>query len=87
MLFRSFTVLGSVYMETASFVSQAMSEEVRFRVKGLRSKWRIVEPVIPPHVGLKRMIDLVREAEVKETDAGKRAGLAALGETLRKVKL
>lgn len=82
----TFTVLGSVYLDTASFVPQAASEEVRFRVKGLRSKWRIVEPVIPPHIGLKRMIDLVREAEVKETDAEKRAGLAALGETLRKVK-
>jgi len=32
------------------------------------------------------MIDLVREAEVKEADAEKRAGLAVLGETLRKVK-
>ena len=82
----SFTVLGSVYLETAAFVPGATTEEVRFRVKAVRSKWRIVEPVIPPHIGLKRMIDLVREAEVKETDAEKRAGLVALGETLRKVK-
>ena len=44
------------------------------------------EPMIPPHVGLKRMVDLVREAELKEKDAEKRAALAALGETLRKVK-
>lgn len=82
----SFTVLGSVYLETAAFVPGATTEDVRFRVKGVRSKWRIVEPVIPPHIGLKRMIDLVREAEIKETDTEKRAGLAALGETLRKVK-
>ena len=82
----TFTVLGSVYLETAAFVPDATTENVRFRVKGVRSKWRIVEPVIPPHIGLKRMIDLVRDAEVKETDAEKRAGLAALGETLRKVK-
>lgn len=82
----TFTVLGSVYLETAAFVPEAITEEVRFRVKAVRSKWRIVEPVIPPHIGLKRMIDLVREAEIKETDAQKRAGLAALGETLRKVK-
>ena len=80
----TFTVLGSVYLETAAFVPDATTENVRFRVKGVRSKWRIVEPVIPPHIGLKRMIDLVREAEVKETDAEKRAGLVALGETLRK---
>ena len=82
----TFTVLGSVYLETASFVPEAIAEEVRFRVKAVRSKWRIVEPVIPPHIGLKRMIDLVREAEVKETDAEKRGILAALGEALRKVK-
>lgn len=82
----TFTVLGSVYLETAAFVPDAITEEVRFRVKAVRSKWRIVEPVIPPHIGLKRMIDLVREAEVKETDTEKRGILAALGETLRKVK-
>ena len=81
----TFTVLGSVYLETAAFVPEALSEEVRFRVKAVRSKWRIVEPVIPPHIGLKRMIDLVRDAEIKETDAEKRGILAALGETLRKV--
>ncbi|MEQ1793182.1 MAG: hypothetical protein ABL970_03240 [Nitrospira sp.] len=82
----TFAVLGSVYLETASFVPAATTEEVRFRVKAVRSKWRIVEPMIPPHIGLKRMIDLVREAEIKETDAEKRGSLAALGETLRKVK-
>lgn len=82
----TFTVLGSVYLETAAFVPGVTTEEVRFRVKAVRTKWRIVEPVIPPHIGLKRMIDLVRDAEVKETDAEKRGTLAALGETLRKVK-
>lgn len=82
----TFTVLGSVYVETAAFVPEAITEEVRFRVKAVRSKWRIVEPMIPPHIGLKRMIDLVREAEVKETDTEKRSILTALGETLRKVK-
>lgn len=81
----TFRVLGAVYLETAAFVPEAMTEEVRFRVKEVRNKWRIVEPMIPPHVGLKRMIDLVREAELKETNAEKRGTLAALGETLRKV--
>lgn len=81
----TFHVLGAVYLETAAFVPEATTEEVRFRVKEVRSKWRIVEPMIPPHVGLKRMIDLAREAELKETDAEKRRTLAALGATLRKV--
>lgn len=82
----TFTVLGSVYLETAAFVPEETTEVVRFRVKAVRSKWRIVEPMIPPHIGLKRMIDLVREAEVKERDTEQRGILAALGETLRKVK-
>lgn len=81
----TFRVLGAVYLETAAFVPEVMTEEVRFRVKEVRGKWRIVEPVIPPHVGLKRMIDLARDAELKETDAGKRGLLAALGAALRKV--
>lgn len=81
----TYRVLGAVYLETAAFVPEATTEEVRFRVKEVRSKWRIVEPVIPPHVGLKRMIDLVREAELKETDAEKRSALAALAGVLRKV--
>ena len=81
----TFQVLGAVYLEPAVFVPEEMTEEVRFRVKAVRNKWRITEPVIPPHVGLKRMIDLVREAELKETDADKGRTLAKLGETLRKV--
>lgn len=80
----TFHVLGAVYMETASFVPDAATEEVRFRVKEVRAKWRIVEPVIPPHVGLKRLIDMVRVEELKETNAEKRGALAALRETLRK---
>jgi len=82
----TFRVLGAVSLDTATFVPEERTEEVRFRVKAVRSRWRIVEPVIPPHVGLKRMQNFVREAELKEPDAGKRGILAALGEALRKVK-
>jgi len=82
----AFHVLGAVYLETATFVPEERTEEVRFRVKALRSRWRIMEPVIPPHVGLKRMQNFVREAELKESDAEKRRILAALGESLRKVQ-
>jgi hypothetical protein len=82
----TFRVLGSVYLETAAFVPEENTEEVRFRVKAVRSKWRIVDPVIPPHIGLKRMLNFVREAEIHEQDATKRSALAALGESLRKAK-
>jgi hypothetical protein len=82
----TFRVLGSVYLETAAFVPDEKTEEIRFRVKALRSKWRIVEPVIPPHIGLKRMLNFVREAGIHEQDATKRSALAALEDSLRKAK-
>jgi hypothetical protein len=82
----TFRVVGAVYLETAAFMPEARTEIVRFRVKAVRNRWRIVEPVVPPHVGLKRMQNVVREAELQEPDTEKRGMLAALGESLRKVE-
>ena len=55
-------------METAGFVQETETEEVRFRVKAVKNRWRIVEPMLPPHVGQQRMVNFVRESWVKETD-------------------
>ena len=82
----TFQVLGSVYLENAGFVQEAGTEEVRFRVKAIKDRWRIVEPMLPPHVGQKRMVNVVREAWVKETDPAKRDRLGALQDELRKAK-
>ena len=82
----SYRVVGSVYLETAVFVPDETIEEVRFHVKAIQGKWKILEPVIPPHVGVKRMLNFVREAQQQESDAAKRAALGALEESLRKVK-
>lgn len=82
----TFQVIGSVYLETAGFVQEAGTEEVRFRVKAVKNRWRIVEPMLPPHVGQKRMVNVVREAWIKETDQAKRDRLGSLQEELRKVK-
>ncbi|HYM88207.1 MAG TPA: hypothetical protein VES92_03750 [Nitrospiraceae bacterium] len=82
----TFQVIGSVYLETAGFVQEVETEEVRFRVKAVKRRWRIVEPKLPPHVGLKRMVNLVREAWMKETDPAKRDRLGALQDELRKAK-
>jgi hypothetical protein len=82
----TFQVIGSVYLETAGFVQEVETEEVRFRVKAVKKRWRIVEPMLPPHVGLKRMVNLVREAWMKETDPAKRDRLRALQDELRKAK-
>ncbi len=82
----TFQVRGAVYLETAAFLSEETTEEVRFRVKVVGNYWRIVEPVIPPHVGVKRMVNFVRDAEVHEQDLAQRKMLTALVEALRKAK-
>jgi hypothetical protein len=82
----TFQVLGSVYLETAGFLPEPSVEEIHVRVKAIRNRWRIVEPVLPPHVGQKRMINFVREAWVKETEPVKRESLAALQDELRRAK-
>ncbi|MBS0181704.1 MAG: hypothetical protein JSS39_04830 [Nitrospira sp.] len=80
----TFHVLGSVYLETATFVPEETTEEVRFHVKVVENFWRIVDPMIPPHVGLKRMVSFAREAEAHEQDRAQRIALAALIDSLRK---
>ena len=82
----TFQVIGSVYLETAGFLPEASVEEIHVRVKSVRNRWRIIEPVLPPHVGQKRMINFVREALVKETEPAKREILTALQDELRKAK-
>ena len=82
----TFQVIGSVYLETAGFLPEASVEEIHVRVKSVRNRWRIIEPVLPPHVGQKRMINFVREALVKETEPSKRESLTALQDELRKAK-
>lgn len=82
----TFQILGSVYLETAGFVQEVGTEEVRFRVKAINNRWRIVDPMVPPHVGQKRMVNVVREAWIKETDQTKRDRLALLRDELRKAK-
>ena len=80
----TFQVRGSVYLETASFVPEDRTEEVRFHVKVVGNYWRILSPVIPPHVGLKRMVSFARDAALHEPDDRQRAVLADLIESLRK---
>jgi hypothetical protein len=80
----TFHVRGAVYLETATFIPEDTTEEVRFHVKVQGNYWRIVSPVIPPHVGLKRMVNFAREAESREQDQAQRTVLAALIDSLRK---
>jgi hypothetical protein len=81
-----FKVLGSVYLDKATFFSEAQVERVGFRIKAVRGYWRIVEPVIPPHVGQKRMLNFVRQAIVEETEPSRVDALTALRDELKKAQ-
>jgi hypothetical protein len=82
----TFEVIGAVYLETGGFLPETSVEQIHVRVKAVRNRWRIIEPVLPPHVGQKRMINFVKEAWVKETEPARRETLAALQGELRKAK-
>lgn len=79
-------VLGSVYFDTAGFVPDATQKEVRFRVKAINNRWRIVEPILPPHVKQKRMVNFVRQAQLDEKEPMRRSTLTVLEEDLRKAR-
>ena len=81
-----FKILGSVSLDTAGFVPDSMVEQVRVRVKVFGYRWKIVEPMLPPHVGQKRMLNFVRQAMLEETEFRHRADLASLQNDLRKAK-
>lgn len=81
-----YRVLGAVYWETASFLPEVRTEEVLFRVKAVQNRWRITEPVIPPHVGRRRMVNFVRQAILEEADESRRATLVTLRDELGQVQ-
>ncbi|GMV49817.1 MAG: hypothetical protein NBKEAIPA_00220 [Nitrospirae bacterium] len=81
-----FRVLGVMYLDTAGFVPEPGTEQVRVRVKVQGARWKIVEPLVPPHVGQKRMLNFVRQALLEETDSARQASLTVLQAALRKAK-
>lgn len=82
----TFQVRGFVDLKTAVFTPDERTEEVRFHVTAVRNMWRIVEPVIPPHIGVPRMVNFAREAGIQEKDDGRRGALTELVGSLRKAK-
>lgn len=82
----AFKTVGWVYLDTAGFVPDSTVEQVRVRVRVSGNRWKIVEPVLPPHVGQKRMLNFVRQSILEETEDLHRAGLAVLHTELRKAK-
>lgn len=81
-----FRVLGVMYLDTAGFMPEPGTEQARVRLKVMNGRWKIVEPILPPHVGQKRMLNVVRQAMLEEKDGTRQASLAALQAELRKAK-
>ena len=81
-----FHVLRVMYIDTAGFVPEPGIEQVRVRVKVQGARWKIMDPILPPHVGQKRMLNVVRQAMLEEKDGVRHASLAALQAELRKAK-
>ena len=81
-----FHVLGVMYLDSAGFVPEAGTEQVRVRLRVQGARWKIMEPILPPHVGQKRMLNFVRQALLEEKDGERQASLAALQDALRKAK-
>ena len=78
-----YKVLGSLYLEKAVFFSEPHVDRVGFRLKAVNGMWRVVEPIIPPHVGQKRIMNYVKQALIEETDRSHVAQLTALRDELR----
>jgi hypothetical protein len=78
-----YNVLGSLYLEKAVFLSDPHVDRIGFRLKAVDGLWRVVEPIIPPHVGQKRILNYVKQAIVEETDGARLAQLTALRDELR----
>ena len=81
-----YKVLGSVYWERASFLPEPKVERVGFRITIVGDRWRIAEPMLPPHIGQKRMINYVRQAILDEKEQAKTATLNVLLNELKKAK-
>ncbi len=64
----TFQVLGLMQWETATFLADPRTEELSIRIRAVENRWRIVDPLFPPHVGRKRLINFVRQALLNETN-------------------
>ena len=81
-----FKTVGSVYWNTATFLADRQVEEIGFHVKAVTSRWKIIEPILPPHVSWQRFLNHVRQSALEETNPVQRQTLDALQAELKKAK-
>lgn len=64
----TFQVLGIVDWETATFVPDPREEVHAVRIRAVDNRWRMIEPMFPPHVGHKRVVNFVKDVALHERD-------------------
>lgn len=64
----TFQVLGIVDWETATFVPKPGEEVHAVRIRAVDNRWRMIEPMFPPHVGHKRVMNFVKDVALQERD-------------------
>ena len=64
----TFQVLGIVDWETATFVPKPGEEVHAVRIRAVDNRWRMIEPMFPPHVGHKRVVNFVKDVALQERD-------------------
>ncbi|MEC4673971.1 MAG: hypothetical protein VST68_07255 [Nitrospirota bacterium] len=62
----TYQIVGVIQWEAATFLTEVREETIPIRIKAVDNRWKIVSPQFPPHVGRKRLIDFVRDAQVNE---------------------
>lgn len=64
----TFQVLGIVDWETATFVPDPREEVHAVRIRAVDNRWRMIDPMFPPHVGHKRVMNFVKDVALQERD-------------------
>lgn len=82
----TFQVVGVMHWESATFLPERREETVLVRVRAVLNRWKITEPMFPPHVGRKRLIDFVRNAILEEKNKERKEVLQRLRTSLGNAK-
>ncbi|GJL62909.1 MAG: hypothetical protein NPIRA04_15630 [Nitrospirales bacterium] len=78
----TFDVVGTMYWETATFLPEPQIYLEYFHVKAIHERWRILAPMLPPHVGKKRLVNFIRLAQLQEPEEMKKKKFQQLREQL-----
>ena len=82
----TYQIVGYMNWETASFYAESHNETKQFHIKEIQNQWKIIAPLIRPHVGRNRLMDFVRMERLNEVSEVKKAALRRLEKQLGKVK-